>query len=387
MKRILYIVPGLNPTLKDGASNRVDSFAKCFHQNGYKVYILALCYRKQYIKIIRNKKLLDDKYNWIIVPHIFLKGTKLNSLVLFPIKLIISILCRYYRCKLILADYEKGAEFASWTKGYSKLIVNYRGDSIDEYKMANNASDEALYVRSLKKYLSESVDKADFTICVSDNLKKNIENRTSKTLKKCFIFPCCADISRFNNISSENKNDKIILGYFGSLSKWQCIDEVIDIYKRLKAKDSRYFLLILTGSNWGNYKSQLDEIGDYCVKSISFEEMPKYIASMDITFALRELRPLNIVSSPTKLSESLASGVPVIVTEATGDYKELIINERTGIILNNLDITINDIEAIHEFCLKIKKDKEFYVKCCRGVVEGRTWNKYSKEFIKHIEKY
>lgn len=385
MKKILYVAPGLNPLSKNGVSNRVESFAKCFQQNGYRVYIAALCSPSNYIKTVRNKRLFDSRYKWIVIPFIFSFSSPLNVLAIFHVKLLLAITAMIYRCKLVLADYTSGAEVASWTKICAKLIVNHRGDSVDEFMMLANVDDSSAGVAGLKKYLTKSVDYADYSVCVSNNLKNNIESRTGKTIKNCFIFPCCADISRFENVVNDNNRDHIYIGYFGSLSKWQCIDEAILLYKVLKKKDQRYRFILLSNSNWDQYKKELDEIGDYTVESIPSKDMPQFIAKMDVSIALREARPLNIVSSPTKLSESLAAGVPVIVTKATGDYAEIISNGETGIILNDPHITEEDVEVIHNFCMKVKNDKNAFVKKCRFAVKDRTWNNYSQAFVKFVD--
>lgn len=385
MKRVLYVVPGLNPLIKDGASNRVNSYAKCFAQGGYKVNILALCHIKEYFNLYKKRKSLDQSYHWILVPYIFWGNHRISLVMYFYLKPIILFIALMNKCTVVLADYAHGAAMSSWTRLYAKLIANHRGDSIDEMRLNMNLNDNSNYIKCYKSYLTHAVTHSDFSICVSNNLKKEIEQQTNQQINKCFIFPCCADINRFSSVISNTSKEEIVLGYFGSLSKWQCIDEVIDLYSRLKSIDSRYKLLILTASDATTFKKQLDKIGDYQIRSVSFDNMPQFISKMDISIALRVSRPLNIVSSPTKLSESLACGVPVVVTKATGDYADIVIHNENGFVLEDLDISENDLNALHKFCLSIKANKKVISSKCREAVKDRTWNNYSHAFIKFIE--
>ena len=43
--------------------------------------------------------------------------------------------------------------------------------------------------------------------------------------------------------------ERIVLCYLGGLQKWQCVEETLDIFLRLKKKDDRYFLCIYTNDD------------------------------------------------------------------------------------------------------------------------------------------
>ena len=71
MKKVLYVVPGLNPNNKDGASNRCESFINCFADNGYDVTCLALTYLKDYKNALNHKSEYTSKAKWKILPYLF----------------------------------------------------------------------------------------------------------------------------------------------------------------------------------------------------------------------------------------------------------------------------------------------------------------------------
>lgn len=386
MKRVLYVVPGLDPSYKDGASNRANSFINCFKADGYDVIVVALTYLKQFKNAYNKKSTYSKEAKWILIPHILFSKEWLN-LYAYIEKFILLLLTLWYKCDIVLADYSSGGVLASWTKARAKLIVNHRGDSIDEYIYTHNKGQDDSFVKTLNARLKTSIRKADMSICVSENLRKQLMEYSGLELNNTFIYPCCADIARFEQTSCPCNKEKIVVGYFGGFNKWQCIDTILDIFIELRKKDSRFFLMLITNSSTEPYKEKLEKIGkeNYSIKGVPFNEIPENISKMDASFALRESRPLNIVSSPTKLSESLAAGVPIIVTKASGDYAEMLVDNKNGLLIESIDYTADDIDRLYKFLLYVKENRKEVFDACQASVKGRTWNNYCKAFHKFIE--
>lgn len=375
-------MPGYNPTYNDGAHNRVKSFCKCFSQKGYEVHVVAMVHARQYFKARKAKKNLSKDVVWHFIPYYFFEN---SALVLYQCLLWWQTLL--LRPKFVLADYCTGGVYAKLTKHLSHLIVNYRGDTIDEAKFSQGLQEDDPHLKVLKKFLKESVKNANSSICVSRNLKTNIETRTSLSLKSCFIFPCCADLSRFQNITCEHREEDVItFGYFGGLNAWQCFDEVIEATLKAKNRGLKVRLLVLTQSDWQPYKLKLQQLdGQHEIRSVSSSDIPQAIAEMDISFALRQDTPLNVVSSPTKIAESLAAGVPVVVTKSSGDYSETVRDGATGLVFDNPELTNADIDRLVSFAKGVKQNREKFFIDCRIAVNGREWERYADGFIKSIE--
>lgn len=388
-KSILYVIPGLNPLKKDGASNRCESFINCFADNGYDVTCLSLTIYKEYLSVLKQKSNLSGKAKWVILPHIYFLDVYLKNIYVLFEKIYVWFLTVINHYDYILADYATGADIVSLAKNNSRIIINHRGDLVDEHCLNHSCSIECPSIKTLIRLIKKSVSVAEYSITVSSALKRNIEEYAGMELKRNFIFPCCADLDRFSTDyrRDDRFSDRIVLGYFGGLSKWQCVDELIDLAIALNKIDARYFLLVLTNSPVSDIKPKLDRLGEqnYFVKAVDFSEMPKWISYMDVSFVLRDNRPLNIVSSPTKLSESLAAGVPVVVTRYSGDYSDIVIEGETGVVLDSLDLSAKDITRIHTFVCDTIADREMTRASCKRAVKGRTWKKYSSDFIKFIE--
>ena len=52
--------------------------------------------------------------------------------------------------------------------------------------------------------------------------------------------------------------ERIVLCYLGGLQKWQCVEETLDIFLRLKKKDDRYFLCIYTNDDLTPFAKKIE---------------------------------------------------------------------------------------------------------------------------------
>lgn len=379
-KNFLYVNPNADLTVKDGAFQRVSTYLKGLTSQGYNVTLVALPYGRCYFKNIRKRRSLKKELgcNLKIWPYYFSIESKkknvLNQLLSFFIWFIVKVNGYHY----VMSDSPIGVYLCRRVKGEAKLIANYRGDLIDEYKMNHFEDDNNDAIKNILLYLRKSVSLADFCIFCSDNLKENIESRVNSIIANYLVIPCCVDFKRFEHIKrSAHNKEQIVLGYFGGLSKWQKVDTVIQIAKRLHDIDSRYFLLILTNGDITPYQKLLHELNEtnYEIQAVSTKDIPRWVEKMDVSFILRDDRPLNRVASPTKTYESLAAGVPVIVTKAAGDYKK-ITTSSICLELDNVTIDETKIEAINKFCLKITEKRYGVYSRCRDAVKEQSFDVY-----------
>lgn len=385
MKKLLYIVPSFNPLKREGIHNRVTSFCNCFSQAGYDVTVAALPPAFSCLRIFKERKNITLAHRCIILPFINTPHRQtINNIFTFFQRVLLRLVAIIVNPDIVLVDSAAGINLTTYIK--QPVIGNFRADVIDEYKSNTDAAQYAKAEKSMLQQVRNSVKRSNYSICVSKNLQNVIEEQAGLKLSNNFIFPCCAKISRFNDCKINENNSVITLGYFGGLHSWQCVEQVLQLAIGLRRIDSRYKLLILTGSNTKSIKPLLDKLGEdnYEIHSVSQADIPSWVSKMDVSFALRADRSLNRVSSPTKLSESLAAGVPVVVTEASGDWAE-IVTEKTGLVLPGLAITDETINKIHQFCCEVKNKRMIYFNNCREAVKDRTWENYATEFIKFIE--
>lgn len=385
MKSILYIISGFDYSKHNGVMNRCLSFMRCFTSHGYKVTVLALPFIKCFPKAIKAKSAMPSDARWMILPHYYSYKPSVFSIYTFVEKILIFILSIIERPSFILADGSSSCNMASFSTSFFPLIANFRADESDEYLFLNHIPAETEESRRIKSLCVCAANKSSYSICVSKNLESYLLSLGARFANN-YIFPCCADHSRFKDVLPNNSKN-IIVGYFGGTSSWQCIKQVIELVISLRKISDRYKLLLLCSGSLHEFQNELESLGgdNYTVKFLSTSEMPAAIASMDISVSFRSNRNLNIVSSPTKLSESLAAGVPLIVSKFCGDYRDILTEGLNGVVTDGITPTDKEIIMIDSFCRKVKSNRLFYFDVCRNSVKNRTQALYSDAFIKLIE--
>ncbi|MEE3328829.1 MAG: hypothetical protein VX252_15935, partial [Myxococcota bacterium] len=97
---------------------------------------------------------------------------------------------------------------------------------------------------------------------------------------------------------------------------------------------------------------------------------------------LREVHPVNQVSSPTKFGEYLASGVPVIATNGISDFSAWILEHEVGFTLDHGDLADGTApgEEVSQFLDAIKQDREAWrSRCTRLCEEKLNWTSRIQE--------
>ena len=166
------------------------------------------------------------------------------------------------------------------------------------------------------------------------------------------IIPCCADLEIFSvkNIVTElfqqkkqllNIEDKIVVSYLGSIGTWYMIDEMFDYYKVFKTQISNAVFLFITPENESDIVKIALKHGlskdDIRVVKAQRKEVPYYISMSQ--FSLFFIKPSysKKSSSPTKLAEIMAMGIPVICNDNVGDVKEQVESAKAGVVLSDFD--------------------------------------------------
>jgi len=73
----------------------------------------------------------------------------------------------------------------------------------------------------------------------------------------------------------------------------------------------------------------------YTVKRAAFHEVPAYLSAADAAIAFYKPTLSRLATSPVKVAEYLACGLPVVLNAGVGDSDALIRNERVGTVIEN----------------------------------------------------
>jgi len=132
-------------------------------------------------------------------------------------------------------------------------------------------------------------------------------------------------------------------------------DEMTEFLAIAHRQDPATFSMILTQSQPELVRERMTKHGiadeDFLVRQVAPEEVPRYLKAADIAISFIKPCYSKQSSSPTKIAEYLASGLPVICNAGVGDLDQLMENNRAGSLLREFTSAaylnaLNEIEAM-----------------------------------------
>lgn len=254
--------------------------------------------------------------------------------------------CRSYLPMLVALSFQKKR---------IKIVFDMRGFWVDERvegKIWNlkNPLFKMIY-RYFKRKEKLFLMQADGVVSLTEAALPILQNQTKMNP---VVIPTATDLELFSpenvNVDStqsfrkelgfENHN---ILGYLGSVSTWYLLDEMLQLFKKLDQPGHPHLFLILTHDDPKIVFKNAEALGIKTdkIRIIKAERnmVPKYLSLMD--YAVMFIKPSysKTASSPTKLGEFMAMGVPVICNTGVGDVQSIVEKYRAGLVLKHLDET------------------------------------------------
>ena len=375
MKRVLIVFPGIKIKNDEGSKHRLNCHINEYKRRGYEVDVLAFCKDA----IFRcDSKFLNNNAHWIIRPYLIPMGKNVFlAKCLIAYQRFITALHTWYK-KYNVVQMEIYGTCSSLCRKRPLYITDFHGDSVNERREMNLFKP---WVWDLLLFLQdESIKKSDVCIVVSENLKNQLEINTGAKINKYSLISCGVDINRFKEaprvqIDGIDLSNRIVLGYCGGFHGWQNFDMMIDLAIRLHKIDSRIFLLVFSNGNKEPYKEKLSELGteNYFIKGLPSKEVPSHLKLMDAGLLLRSDLVLNKVSSPTKICEYLAAGVPLICTQYSGDYGRSVIHKKNGFVAAEPAFTDAEVKDVMEWLKYVKINRAKVAQLCMDSVMDRTF--------------
>ncbi len=228
-----------------------------------------------------------------------------------------------------------------YLKGYRNIVYWVQGSSPDESFMRNHSHLRRFVISLIELF---ALKHAKFVLCVSKRLMDYYKERYGIDIRwKSYIMPCfnCSLIP--DDFFSPQKYLVNSFCYVGGLSVWQCFKETAALYKKIELLFPNSEFRVFTRDQDKAKEIILSEsIANYSIQFVQPNELSKELAKCKYGFIIREKSPVNMVATPTKLSNYLASGVIPIVTDTVDFFNESLSNINNAIILNNMN-SINSI--------------------------------------------
>ena len=252
--------------------------------------------------------------------------------------------CRSYLPMLVAMSIHQGR----------KVIFDMRGLWADERVDGNLWPQHKPLYRWIYRYFlrkeKEFVQHSDALVSLThDGIKALSERYGSSILEnKSTVIPCCVDSELFQpenpplnlkrslGIPEEGK----VLIHVGSVGTWYRLDQELVFFNALSALDPTWYFLILTKDTTAAttiVNSNQSFSSRVVIHSAPHHEVPSFFNLAQASIQFIEPAFSKRASSPVKLGESLAMGVPVIANAGIGDSQALIQEGLAGICINSWD--------------------------------------------------
>jgi glycosyltransferase involved in cell wall biosynthesis len=243
----------------------------------------------------------------------------------------------------------------------AKLIFDIRGMLADEYADAGAWPPQGLNYRLTKAAERHLLKVADAFVVLTNKARQILFPDSTPIIE---VIPCCVDGARFSSIAAASREttrrelgiaDKRVLVYVGALDGWYLTKELAEFLGEAHSQVANSFSLILTQSSpellAGRLRQQGVEPEQFRIQCVLPRDIPRYLAAADL--ALSFIKPCysKQFSSPTKVAEYLAAGLPILCNSGVGDVDELIAREGVGILLPELNqaayrVALQEVEKL-----------------------------------------
>ncbi len=225
----------------------------------------------------------------------------------------------------------------------------------------------AAVYRYFKRLESSLLRGADHIVSLTEAGRQQLLTRPELALDPApiTVIPCCVDFDHFRLPGAQLSDaarcrlglgsDEKILAYLGSLGSWYMLDEMLDFFKVYEARNARArFLFVTPEEPQAIRETAISREVDpqrLLIVSASRDEVPNLLAAADLGIFF--IRPVfsKTASSPTKMGEMLAVGLPIVTNAGVGDIEMMLDDTGCGVAVREFtdesyDQAIADLQLL-----------------------------------------
>ena len=232
-----------------------------------------------------------------------------------------------------------------------KLIFDLRGLMAEEYVDAEHWRRNGAPYRATKLLERRILRRADAVVTLTEKIWPIIKEweglRNRDVIHE--VVPCCADLELFKFSEQDRRQRRVELGlqdrrvvvYSGSIGGWYLTDKIADLFAEMASQESNWhFLCLTTGSADLIRKLMMERSIDasrYTIRAAAPSDVPSYLSASDAGVAFYKPALSRLATSPVKLTEYLACGLPVIINSGIGDSDALVTREGLGAVVTRFN--------------------------------------------------
>jgi glycosyltransferase involved in cell wall biosynthesis len=229
-----------------------------------------------------------------------------------------------------------------------KMIFDVRGLMAEEYVDAEHWQQESIAYRLTKAMERRALAASDGVVTLTEKIWPVISGWDGLRDRKFehSVIPCCIDLDSFSFNAADrerrrrelNLDDRFTLVYSGSIGGWYLSDKMADFFVKLLKHTSNAYFLWLTPGDPQQIMTLMNERGirttQYLVKKLASADVPSYLSAGDAGIAFYKPGFSKLATSPVKVSEYLACGLPMIMNAGIGDSDALAEDFQVGVLVN-----------------------------------------------------
>lgn len=238
-----------------------------------------------------------------------------------------------------------------------KVLFDMRGLWVDERVdgglwQLKRMVDRLAY-RHYKRIERTLLECADHVVALTERVVPELRRLAPRMQAEITVIPCCADFTHFNVLPEEEKvavrerlaipPDAFVVAYLGSLGTWYCLEEMLDLFIMVSERRLDVHMLLITRDWQPAHSALLKARGGeglaprLHIRPASREEVPALIGAADVMLSFIKPAYSKMASSPTKLAEAFACGVPVICNPGIGDVDSQVEGLSAGVLVDIAD--------------------------------------------------
>jgi hypothetical protein len=381
-KNALYLTyDGLNDPL---GKSQIVPYLKLISKNVSRLHIISFEKKHNYKKkMFIRENITLHKLNFT---SNFGKIGKLWDMLIFFFTAILII--KKNNISIIHARSHLSAYISFFLKKIYRInyIFDFRGLWLEERLESNSWPNNFFYrflFNILKFFEKKVISESKFIIVLTQKFKIEL-GYLHNVMEKVFVIPC---VNNFNPLKPKmNKIEKnifkkklgfptknIIFCYSGSMGGIYKIETILDNFVYIKKHYSKSSFLVLT-NNYKVINQALKKTKFFSIKqaikihTVDWHDLSRYLSIVDIGISFIENGYARIAQSPTRISEFLSMGIPVITNEKIGDTDFILKKINGGFLVRkknykfNIIKNIENLLSINSLQLKIKSNYFFSYK-------------------------
>lgn len=225
-----------------------------------------------------------------------------------------------------------------------------------------------LAYRAYKRIEQGLLGCASSVVALTDKVVPELRRLSPRMQAPVTVIPCCADFDHFVLADDSGRKavraglglpaDSMVLSYLGSLGTWYMLEEMLRLFAAVVQLHAAAQLLFIT-RDWGDKQEALIKSmglenlrSQIHVRSATREQVPGLLGASDIMLSFIKPAYSKMASSPTKLAEAFALGIPVISNSGVGDVDQITHDLDAGAVVD-----FSDSEAFEKIVAEIESIK------------------------------